>query len=142
MPDLLTSRMGISSGQRRTDSAEQDLLSLQSDVAQKVASALEIELQLADTARLTKRPTQNAEAYDLYLQGRYLLNKRTVASLNEAREFFQRAIARDPRFALGHSGIADSYILLGEYGVLKVDEAADLAWPAVTTALQIDERLL
>lgn len=115
--------------------SKDEVRALPSSIANRVAAALGLQIQ-ADAP-----PTRDAEAYDLYLQGRYLMNKRTVASLHQAREFFERAIGRDPRFALGHSGIADSYILLGEYGAIKADEAADLAWPAVTTALQLDERL-
>ena len=96
------------------DSTEKDLLSLQSDVAKKVASALRIELHLAETTQLAKPPTQDPEAYDLYLRGRYLLNKRTPDSIQKGRALFEQAVAKDPRFALGHAGIADSYILLGK----------------------------
>ena len=123
------------------DSTEQDLLSLQSDVAQKVASALQIELRLADTAQLSKQPTHNAEAYDLYLRGRHLLNKRTTDSIHKARELFEQAVAKDARFALGYVGIADAYILLGEYGATATDSASKAAWPQVDAALRIDEKL-
>ena len=95
-------------------STEKDLLSLQSDVAKKVANALQIELQLAETTQLAKPPTQNPEAYDSYLRGRYLLEKRTVDSIQQGRALFQQAVAKDPRFALGHAGIADSYIYLAK----------------------------
>ena len=123
------------------DSAEQDFLSLQSDVAQKVASALQIELRLADTAQLTKPPTQDTEAYDLYLRGRHLLNKRTADSIAKARELFEHAVARDSRFALGYVGMADASILLGEYGVTSTDAASKAAWPQVKAALRIDDKL-
>lgn len=123
------------------DSAEQDFLSLQSDVAQKVASALQIELELADAAQLTRPPTQNAEAYDLYLRGRHLLNKRTIDSIQKASELFKQAVAKDSRFALGHVGMADAYILLGEYGAMPTELAAKAAWPRVDAALQIDDKL-
>ena len=106
------------------DSTEKDLLSLQSDVATKVANALQIELQLAETTQLAKSLTQDPEAYDLYLRGRYLLNKRTTDSIQKGRALFEQAVAKDPRFALGHAGIADSYIQLGKIGELTGDEAA------------------
>jgi adenylate cyclase len=122
-------------------STEKDLLSLQSDVAKKVASALRIELQLAETTQLAKPPTQDPEAYDLYLRGRYLLNKRTTDSIQKGRVLFEQAVAKDPRFALGHAGIADSYILLGKVGAISPKEAATGAWSEVSITLGIDENL-
>lgn len=123
------------------DSSEQDLLSLQSDVAKKVARALQIELGLAETTQLAKPPTQDPEAYDLYLRGRYLLNKRTTDSIQKGRILFEQAVAKDPRFALGHAGIADSYILLGKAGAISPEAASTGAWSEVSTTLGIDENL-
>lgn len=123
------------------DSTDQDFLSLQSDVAKKVAGALRIELQLAETTQLAKSLTQDAEAYDLYLRGRYLLNKRTVDSIQKALALFQEAVARDAQFALGRAGVADSYILLGKIGAMPGQEAAARAWPEVSAALAIDPEL-
>ncbi len=123
------------------DSTEKDLLSLQSDVARKVAGALRIELHLAETTQLAKPLTHDAEAYDLYLRGRYLLNKRTPDSIQKGRALFEQAVVRDPGFALGHAGIADAYILLGKIGELTGDEAATRAWPEVSITLGIDENL-
>jgi len=122
-------------------STEKDLLSLQSDIAKKVASALRIELHLAETKQLAKPLTEDPEAYDLYLRGRYLLNKRTTDSSQRGRILFEQAVAKDPRFALGHVGIADSYILLGKAGAISPEEAATLAWSEVSIALGIDENL-
>jgi adenylate cyclase len=123
------------------DSTEQDLLSLQSDVAKKVASALQIELHLTETKQLAKPLTQNPEAYDSYLRGRYLLEKRTVESIQKGRTLFEEAVAKDPRFALGHAGIADSYILLGKLGAISPDEASTRAWSEVSSALSLDDNL-
>ena len=77
----------------------------------------------------------------MYLRGRYLLNKRTPDSIQKGRILFEKAVAKDPRFALGHAGIADSYILLGKIGELTGDEAATRAWPEVSAALALDENL-
>ena len=123
------------------DSTEQDVLSLQSDVARKVASALQVELHLAEAKQIAKPPTLNAEAYDLYLRGRYFLNKRTVDSLKKARALFEQALTKDSRFALGHAGLADAYILLGQYGAMSADEAAAHAWPEAAAAIAIDDHL-
>lgn len=123
------------------DSTEQDLLFLQADVAKKVASALQIELHLAETTQLAKAPTQDSAAYDLYLRGRYLLNQRTVDSIRKALATFQEAVGKDEQFALGRVGAADSYILLAKIGAMAGQEAAAFAWPEVTSALAIDPQL-
>lgn len=123
------------------DFTERDLLSLQSDVAKKVASALRIELHLAETKQLAKLPTENPEAYDLYLRGHYLLVKRTVDSVQKGRALFEEAVAKDPGFALGHAGIADSYILLGKLGAISSEEVSARAWPEVSSALALNENL-
>ena len=123
------------------DSSESDALSLQSNIAEKVASALEVELQLKEKAAIAKVPTQNAEASDLYLRGRYLLNKRTVDSLQKALALFREAVAKDANFALGRVGIADAYILLAKNGVIPGEEAARLAWTEVSSALTLDPQL-
>jgi TolB-like protein len=123
------------------DSDEKDILSLQSDVAQKVATALQIKLRLPEKEQIAKQATFDPEANDLYLRGRYLLNKRTIESIQSALALFKQAIARDPHFALGHAGIADSYIQLGKIGAIGPIEAADSAWPEVTAALAIDDQL-
>jgi tetratricopeptide (TPR) repeat protein len=106
-----------------------------------VAVALQIELQTAATEQIARPPTSDPEAYDLYLRGRYLLNKRTAEAIEKARQLFAEAVKKDPRFALGHAAIADSYILLGEYGQLSVSDAASRAWPEVSAALEINEQL-
>ena len=86
------------------DSTEKDLLSLQSDMATKVANALRIELHLPETTQLAKPFTEDSEPYDLYLRGRYLLNKRTPDSIQKGRILFEEAVAKNPRLALGHAG--------------------------------------
>jgi tetratricopeptide (TPR) repeat protein len=123
------------------DSTDQDFLSLQSDVARKVANALQIELQLAETTAFATPVTHDPEAYDLYLRGRYFLNKRTPDSIQKGRILFEEAVAKDPRFALGHAGIADSYILLGKAGTISPEEASAGAWSEVSIALGIDGNL-
>ncbi|MGI8482308.1 MAG: tetratricopeptide repeat protein [Chthoniobacterales bacterium] len=123
------------------NSGEEDFMSLQNDLAQKVASALQVELHLSESKQLSKPPTYDPEAYDLYLRGRFFLNKRTAESIEKARALFEQAVTKDPRFALGHSGIADSYILLGEYGAISAAEASTRAWPEASAAIAIDDHL-
>ncbi len=123
------------------DSSAHDALSLQSDVAQKVANALQVELQLKETSALAQIATEDPEANDLYLRGRYLLNKRTSESMEKAKTLFEEAVAKDGRFALGRVGIADAFILLGKNGTITGEEAASRAWLEVSAALGIDDRL-
>jgi eukaryotic-like serine/threonine-protein kinase len=118
-----------------------DIFSVESEVAEKIAASLQARLSGREQQALKSKPTDNPEAYDLYLRGRYLLNKRTVESLQGARELFQQAVVKDPSFALGHAGIADAYILLGKIGVITGQEAATNAWPEVSSALAIDNQL-
>lgn len=123
------------------ESAEQDLLSLQSDVAQKVASALQVELRLPEVKRIATLPTQDRKAYDQYLKGRYFLNQRTVASIQKGLALFEQAVADDPRFAAAHAGIADAYILLGQYGAITPAEAWKHGWPKASAAITLDPNL-
>ncbi|MDQ6655731.1 MAG: tetratricopeptide repeat protein [Verrucomicrobiota bacterium] len=123
------------------DATDQNILTLQRDIAAKVAQALRVRLQGGEQNQLAKVPTQDAEAYDLYLRGRYLLNRRNAESLQRARSLFEQAVARDPDFALGHTGIADSFIALGKIGAITGDEAAAQAWPQVMAALATDDQL-
>ncbi len=139
--DLIEVETGYQLWAENYDFTEQDALSLQSDIAQQVAHTLEFELKFVDARQIKTPPTSDPEAYDLYLQGRYSLNKRTAVSLQRARELFEHAVALDRRFALGYTGLADAYILLGEYGILSVEEATNHARPAISGALQIDDQL-
>ncbi len=123
------------------DSSDKDILSLQSDIAQKVAAALQFQLGMHEIKQIAKQPTYDPEAYDSYLHGRYLLNKRTPASVRGALALFQQGVARDPRFALGHAGIADAYIQLGKIGVLSGEEAGARAWPEVSASIALDDQL-
>ncbi|MBA2271256.1 MAG: tetratricopeptide repeat protein [Chthoniobacterales bacterium] len=122
-------------------STDQDILSLQNEIAKKVAKALQVRLQPKERRQLGEPPTRDPVAYDLYLRGRYLLNRRTAESVEKARALFQQAVQADPDFALGHAGIADSYIYLGKIGAISGDEAAARARPEVTAALELDDQL-
>lgn len=138
---LVDVRNGYQIWSESYDSSDQNILSVQTSLAQEVAAALRIELKLGETLRIAAALPHDSEAYDLYLRGRYLQNKRTTESIEKALKLFEKAVEKDTRFALGHAGIADSYILLGEYGALSVRDAASRAWPEVTAALEIEPHL-
>jgi Tfp pilus assembly protein PilF len=109
-----------------------DLLSLQDSISERVARALVLNLSRADRLQLTKRHTENAEAYRLYLMGRYVWNRR-LGDVLRSREYFRQAVALDPNFALAHVGLADSYSM----GPPPQPEAER----AVRRALEIDDSL-
>jgi TolB-like protein/Tfp pilus assembly protein PilF len=91
------------------DGEMKDILSVESDVAQRVVEGLKIKLGIDDTRALTKKTTENPEAHRLYLVGRYHLNKFTEADVTAAVEYFNQALQLDPNFALAYSGLADAY---------------------------------
>src|SRR5213075_3527990 len=80
-------------------------------------------------------------AYELYLKGRFFWNKRTGVDLRKAIEFFNRAIAKDPNYALAYAGLADSYLLLPNYGGAPTADVIPPARAAVTKALELDDSL-
>jgi serine/threonine protein kinase/tetratricopeptide (TPR) repeat protein len=118
-----------------------DLLPLQEEIAKEVSENLRVRLSGEERKRVVRHYTDNPEAYELYLKGRYYWNKRTTEGLNKGIEYFQQAIELDPIYALAYSGLADSYNLLSTYGVLSANEAFPKAKAAATTALKIDDTL-
>jgi eukaryotic-like serine/threonine-protein kinase len=84
-----------------------DVFALQAELSRDLADALRIRVTGDERRRLAKRHTASAEAYQLYLRGRYLLNNRTIDSLRQARALFERAVEQDPQYALAHAGLAD-----------------------------------
>src|SRR6266568_4809909 len=95
---------------------QSDLVSLQSDLARDVSSKLKIKLSGADEQKLMKNYTQNAEAYKLYLQGRFYANKRTPKDSRKAIECFQQAVSIDPNYAIAYAAMGISYAYLTIYG--------------------------
>lgn len=118
-----------------------DAIALQREVASTIGLEIRGELSPADTARLARRTTVNAEAYQAYLRGRFQWNLRSSANLQQAVQLFTEAIARDPDFALAHAGLADAYVVLGDYRDLLPAEAYGRAREAVETALRLDPSL-
>jgi serine/threonine-protein kinase len=110
-------------------------------IAEKVAAALQLRLSDEDRQRLTKRYTDNTEAYQLYLKGRFYWNKYTAEGWRKSIEFFTEAAAIDPNYALAYAGIADSYSLLGELGVVAPKEIFPKARVYAEKALHLDNNL-
>ncbi len=125
------------------DEYSDDILRVQDIVTEKLARALALNLSDREQGQLTKHPTSSLEAYELYLFGRYALRKRKEDRFKKAIDYFERAIAIDPGFALAHVGLADTYSLLGAggYSGLPPEEVVRKAKAAVSSALEIDETL-
>jgi len=121
----------------------QDIFGLQDDIARSTVAGLKVKLSGEGEARLARRYTDNVEAYQLYLNGRYYWNKRTEEGLKQGVKYFEQAIAKDPHYAQAYAGLADSYILMGvgDYGVLPPKEAMPKANDAALKALEIDDTL-
>jgi len=117
-----------------------DIFSIQTDVAERIADALEATLTADERARIGRPPTGNLEAYDLYLRGRYVWSQRGEG-LRRGLQYFQQALERDPDYARAYAGVADCYNLLGFYSYLPPGEAFPAARAAALRALEIDETL-
>jgi TolB-like protein len=118
-----------------------ELVSLQSEIARDVSSKLQTRLSGTTSAKVGQNYTKNPEAYQLYLQGRYFWNKRTPQSIQKSVEYFQKAIEKDPNYALGYAGLSDAYTLLGYYGGAPALEVFPKAKEAALKAVTLDADL-
>ena len=117
-----------------------DILSLQQQIAGDIADKLRSKLTGAEKQQVTKQGTQSADAYQLYVKGRYYWNKRTNADIKTAISYFNQALEKDPNYALAYSGIGDAYNTLGSYGG-DPTETALKAMAAAQKALELDPTL-
>jgi pentatricopeptide repeat protein len=117
-----------------------DIFAIQDEVALAVTEKLKVTLLEKDRARITKTYTQNTEAYELYLKGRFYLNRRG-ASIMTGIHYFQLAIDLDPGFALAYTGFADASLMAGFYGLVPPRQVAFKAKQAAETALKLDSSL-
>lgn len=118
-----------------------DIFAVQDEIARQVSKKLKMKLTTREKRRLKKRYTEDVEAYQLYLKGRYYWNKRTEAGLYKGIEQFRRAIAIDANYALAYAGLADCYNLLHTYGALPARESLTQAKAAAERALELDDTL-
>ena len=118
-----------------------DVLALQQEIAKELSAKLHPTLNTQEQGRLTKRYTENTEAYRLYLQGRFFWNKRSGEGLRRGIEYFDQAIALDPLYALAYAGLADCYDLLPNYSSTSPKDVLPKAKAAAMRALELDETL-
>ena len=118
-----------------------DIFAVESEIAGKIADTLQAKLSGAEQKALNARPTESTEAHQLYLRGRYVMEKRTPADLNKAADYFNQAITQDPNYAAAYAGLADCYVLLPQWKQGPVAEYLSKARAAANKALQIDGNL-
>ena len=118
-----------------------DIFTVESQVAKAVADTLQAKLSGTEQSAIAARPSENSEAHDLYLKGRYFFGKRTADDLKRAIDYFNQALAKDPNYALAYAGLADSYVLLPEYSRESSAELFPKARAAAGKALAIDNTL-
>jgi TolB-like protein/DNA-binding winged helix-turn-helix (wHTH) protein/Flp pilus assembly protein TadD len=128
---------------RQYDRERMNLLSVQAEIAHAVANEIRLTLSgdRSNPALDRTLSPQAYDAYDLYLQGRYFWNKRTLEGFKQAIGSFQAALAKDPGYARAYAGLADSYALMGTYGLAPLAEVLPKARAAAVRALEMDERL-
>ena len=138
---LVNTRDGVQIWGDRYTRPFEDLLAVQTEISKEISSNLRLTLTGKQQEQLNKIYTKNMEAYQLYLKGRYYLNMRTQDGFNKAIENFQKAIQKDPEFALAYSGLSDAYALLSNWGFLPSTEGYPKAKAADLKALELDDSL-
>jgi serine/threonine-protein kinase len=138
---LINAADGYHLWSERYDREMEDVFAIQEEIATAIATTLKGRLAAGEPSPVVKRYTDNLEAYQLYLKGRYVEKTRRRPGLTRGIEYFEQAIALDPDYALAHAGIADSYTLLAWYRFLPPREAFPRARVAALQALEIDEML-
>ena len=118
-----------------------DIFAVQDSISEQVVKALALRLTGEERRLLGKRYTDNSEAYQLYLMGRFHWNKRNREGYKKAIGYFNQAIERDPTYALAYAGLADCYNVLSSYGVLSPDESFAKGKVAAARALELDDTL-
>ena len=118
-----------------------DLMSIHEEIAREISEGLRLSLTRDEKKLLAKRSTEDPAAYELYLKGRFCVNSKSEDGLGRALRNFKLATERDPGFALAHAGLADTYSMLGFFGVLAPLDCFPKAEEAATKACEIDSTL-
>jgi TolB-like protein len=118
-----------------------DVFLIESEIAKAIADKLKAKLTGREQEAISRRPTENFEAHQLYLKGRYFWNKRTSDGLKTSIGYFNQAIEKDPGYAPAYAGLADAYAVLPNYSQVPGKEAYPKAEAAATQALELDDGL-
>jgi adenylate cyclase len=124
----------------RFDREMQDVFAIQDDITRAIMAALKLRLAGHSDQPVFKFQTTNAEAYELYLKGRFFWNQRGIG-LRKALHYFELALIEDPDYALAMTGLSDTYSLLSWYGDLPPAEAMPKAIAPAKRAVQLNPQL-
>lgn len=138
---LIDADSGYHAWSETYERASADLFALQDEVTAAIAQELERRITGVGGETLADTGTRDPEALELYLRGRQAWRQRSPATLTEAEALFTQAVERDPDYARAWSGLADAYLLQGDYGLRPVHEAVALAEPAAVRAVTLDPSL-
>jgi TolB-like protein/DNA-binding winged helix-turn-helix (wHTH) protein/Tfp pilus assembly protein PilF len=138
---LVRVRDGASLWAETFDEKFTDIFAMQDSISDQVVKALTLELSREERERMRKRYTENTEAYQAFLKGRFFLDRRTSKSIRKAKDFFQEAVDRDRNYALAYVGLADCYHRFAQFGISPAAEAIPQATAAATKALELDDSL-
>jgi TolB-like protein/Flp pilus assembly protein TadD len=119
----------------------EDVLALENEVAQQIASEIRIQLSPSEKARLAAPRPVVPDAFQAYLKGRYAMSRRDLEGMQKSIQFFQQAIALDPKYALAFTGLADTYNLLAFYSVMPPRDVYPKSKDAAQKALALDDSL-
>ena len=126
---------------QKYDRELEDVFKIQTDIAERVAEALKVQLLRENKKLIEDKAPENIGAYVLYLRGRYYWSKRTKEDLEKAITYFGEAIEKDPNYALAHAGMADCYTLMGRHLYLPVKESFEKARSYANRALELNDNL-
>jgi TolB-like protein/Flp pilus assembly protein TadD len=118
-----------------------DVFAVESEIAKAIAERLKAKLTGTAEHVLASRPTENPEAHQLYMKGRYFWNKRTTENLKKAIDYFEQAIGKDPAYALAYSGLADVHAVLPYYAATAPKDDAQKALAVARKAVELDQSL-
>jgi len=138
---LINARSDVHLWAETYDRSLTDVFQIESDIAKAIANKLKAKLTGLEEEAITTQPTQNSEAHQLYLKGRYFWNKRTSDGLKTAIDYFKQAIEKDPAYGPAYAGLADAYAVLPNYSQTPGKEAYPKAEAAALKALEINDSL-
>jgi len=138
---LIETKNGTHLWSETFDRQMNDVFAIQDEISKEIVNILKIKLLDKHITRITRRNTENPDAFEDYLKGRYYWNQRTDEGLKKAIGFFENAIKKDPKYAAAYSGLSDVYVTLFDYDILPYEESTRKATEAAQKALEIDKDL-
>lgn len=138
---LIDVRTGTTLWAEQFDENFTDIFRVQDSISERITNALAPKLSSQERELLAKHQTESPEAYEAYLQGQFLWNRRGPDWINQSLNAYKLALEKDPNFSLAHIGAADAYIMLSGHRRISMAEAEANAEPHILRALEIDNRL-